>query len=226
MQSFSNIHSPNKIRIRSDLFLNDAKKFKLNKIFVIFSCVRMNNIKTYVVITSNHFTSYSFSLSSSNSFFTKNFVDLKNWSYENGRYEINKRKIKDKGEIPTYIFWHGTENNIDNLKEYLNVLKNIQNSGYYCLRSTNNSSPNIPLNIRQQVLKSYNNECALKQINTCLTQKSNPNDIKIEIHHIVLRSYFKDNNITQSEIVNNLNNLILLCFKCHNKLSWLLLRYT
>lgn len=219
MQSFSNIHSPNKVRIRSDLFLNNALKFRLNKIFVIFACVKINNIKTYIVITSNHFTSYSHSLTSSNSFFTKDFNELTKWSTQKGNYEINKRRKRGMGEIPTYIFWHGTENNIENLKEYLNVLKNVEESGYYCFRRTNNSSPNIPLNVKQQVLNDYNNECGLKQINTCLTQSSDPNHIATEIHHIVSRSYFEDNNITQSEIVNNLNNLILLCYKCHDKLT-------
>lgn len=219
IQSFANIHSPNKIRIRSDLFLAGAKRFKLNKIFVIFACINVNNIKTYVVITSNHFTSYSHSLSSSNSFFVKNFEDLKKWSNENGKYEINKRRVKGAGEIPVYIFWHGTENNIDNLKEYLNVLKNVEESGYYYLRRTNNSSPQIPSNVRQQVLNNYRNECSLKYIDKCLTRNSNSNDVAKEIHHIVARQYFEDNNITDSKIVNNLNNLMLLCFKCHGKLT-------
>ena len=76
IHSFSNYHSPNKIRIRSDLFLRNAKKFILGDIFVIFACVNVDNVKTYVVITSNYFTSYSHSLTSSNSFFTKDFKDL------------------------------------------------------------------------------------------------------------------------------------------------------
>ena len=99
IHSFSNYHSPNKIRIRSDLFLRNARKFILGDIFVIFACVNVDNVKTYVVITSNYFTSYSHSLTSSNSFFTKDFKDLIEWSKENGNYEVNRWRIKGIGEI-------------------------------------------------------------------------------------------------------------------------------
>lgn len=219
IQSFSNYHSPNKIRIRSDLFLRNAKKFKLSDTFVIFACVNVNNVKTYVVITSNYFKSYSHSLTSSNSFFTKDFEDLIKWSKENANYEVSRRRIKGIGEIPTYIFWHGNENNIENLKEYLNVLKVVEENGYYYLRRDNRTSPSIPLSVQQQVRNNYNNECGLKYGNNCLTQNSNSSDVFTEIHHIVPRSYFQENNITDSKIVNNINNLILLCFKCHDKLT-------
>ena len=101
----------------------------------------------------------------------------------------------------------------------MNVLKNVEESGYYYLRRINNSSPQIPLDIRQQVLNNWKNECGLKHIDKCLTQNSIPDDIAKEIHHLVARQYFKDNNIIDSRIVNNLNNLILLCFKCHDKLT-------
>lgn len=219
MQSFSNYHWPNKIRIRSDLFLKNARQFKLNNIFVIFACVNVNNIKTYVVITSNYFTSYSHSLTSSNSFFTKNFEDLIKWSKEKGNYEVSRRRIRGVGEIPTYIFWHGNENNIENLKEYLNVLKVVEENGYYYLKRSNSPSPSLPLNVKEQVKNIYKNECGLKQTNNCLTQNSNSNDIALEIHHIVPRSYFEKNNITDSKIINNINNLIPLCWKCHDKLT-------
>lgn len=221
VQSFSHKNFPTKIRIRSDLFLNKALSCRLNDIFIIFSCVRIEDKKTYIILTSNHFTHYTKSLNSSNSFFTKDFHDLINWANSNGEIEKNMTRIRGIGKTTTYLYWHGNENNIEGLKDYLGVLSQIENYTYY-LKSKKIFTQHIQISIdkRNQIFNFYNNECALKKINKCLTMNSTiNNDISKQIHHIVPISYFHDRRITDDKIINNTNNLILLCFKCHQMLS-------
>lgn len=221
IQSFCHTCFPQKIRIRSDLFLNKALSCKLNDIFIIFSCVKIEDKKTYIVLTSNHFTHYKKSLNSSNSFFTKDFNDLINWSNNNGEIAKNESRIKHIGKITTYLYWHGNENHIEGLKDYLSVLSQIENYAYYLKsKEITNHRIQIPIDKKNQILNFYNNECALKKNNKCLIMDSTTNnDICKQIHHIVPRYYFQDKKIFDDKIINNTNNLILLCFKCHQKLS-------
>ena len=220
IQSFSNKYFPQKIRIRSDLFLNKALSCRLNDIFIIFSCVRIEDKKTYIILSSNHFTNYTKSLNSSNSFFTKDFHDLINWANSNGAITKNETRIRGVGKATTYLYWHGNENHIEGLKDYLGVLSQIENYAYYLKSEKSNSRIQVSIDKRNQIFNFYNNECALKKINKCLTMDSTINkNISKQIHHIVPISYFQDRKIFDDKIINNTNNLILLCFKCHQMLS-------
>lgn len=218
LESFSHPDYKTKFRLRSDLFLKTALKHKLDKTFVLFSCVRINGIKTYIVLTSNYFSKYPNKTSSSNSFLTKEFDELKKWSTEEGGYVLNERKTK-RSNVVTYIFWHGNENNLQSLDTYLNILSIIPREGYAYVRKAQPGDPAIPKTTADLIRKIYNYECAFKLPHSCLTQNSFNNDISKEIHHIVTREFFRDQKITNSKIVNNKNNLVLLCFKCHDKLS-------
>ncbi len=219
--SFCNKYLPNKIRIRSDQFLSKSRSCRLNDIFIIFSCVKIEHKKTYIVLTSNHFTNYTKSISSSNSFFTKDFTDLKNWANNVGEISKNEARVRGIGKTTTYLYWHGNENHIEKLSDYLGVLSQIENYAYYLKeKNKKNLRVKISKDTKMEIFNFYNNECALRQINKCITIESQINDnISKHIHHIVPLYYFYDQKIFDDKIINNKNNLILLCFKCHAMLS-------
>ena len=215
--SLCNYHCPEKIRIRSDLFLRKSIIDQLRETNIIFSCIKINGKKTYIILSSNYFSSYNKSIKSSNSFITKNFGDLSKWSKEQGDYYINERKTK-RNCIVTYILWHGNEDHIEHLHDYLFVLAKIPQYGYLNLSEKKNNS-SINSEIKKLICEFYSQKCALTCNNNCLTQSSRNEDISKEIHHLVPREYFRKNNIHDTSIINDINNLMLLCYKCHDKLS-------
>ena len=220
MQSFCNKNNPSTFCLRSDIFLKLAIKKKLEDIYLIFSCVKVENVKTYIVITSNYFSDYPNSIQSSNSFFTKDIEDLKKWSKNKGDFFLNYRTSKKIGKTLTYICWHGNENNIDKLDNYLNVLVAIPQNGYgFFGKNDRNTNFNFSTKEKEEVYKKFNGKCALLSNNSCLTSRSLNDDILKEIHHIVPRQFFRERKIEDIKIVNNINNLILLCHKCHDSLS-------
>ncbi len=213
-QSFSNPGTPTKIRLRSDGFLKCSKQWKLYDTFILFSCVKVNNVKTYVVLTSNYFANYSFSIRSSNSFFTKEFSDLQEWSSSPDGITVHQRRAS-RTSVTTFIYWHGTFDEHSSLSGYMNLLSSIPQNGYSFVARSLNRGPSIPRRNREMIREIYDNSCAFKIVNSCSTYRSRNEDILKHIHHIIPREFFNDHEIYDGEIINNLNNLILLCYRCH-----------
>jgi hypothetical protein len=99
-------------------------------------------------------------------------------------------------------------------------LRTIPATGGFALRNphlaTQQTISPIPANIKTLCEERYTNLCALMSVGHCLTNTTNPNNPK-EHHHIVPKNWFYSQNITDTQIVNNINNLILLCNPCHDK---------
>lgn len=216
--SMSMHNDPTKIRLRNDNFLKLSKKEKLMKTFILFSIIKIENKKLYFVLSSNYFTNYSFSINSSNSFINKDISDLKKWVNEENKIRYWERNIKNKGKQPIYLFWTGTNinQNYESLITYLTTLSKIKSTNYaifnkkeihFSLSKTNKDIVNTK----------YDNLCALLKNYKCLTiPHSNKHTYK-EFHHIVPKEWFIENKIFNKDIINDPNNIILLCKKCHIK---------
>jgi hypothetical protein len=98
--------NPTAIRLRpsySDEFLNEATIHR-NGTFLIFSCVLINGIKTYFIVSSNYFQNYNFSKKSGNSFLSFDYANLCEFSIQNNRIRTKNTHISHVGQIPTFLY--------------------------------------------------------------------------------------------------------------------------
>ena len=214
---------PSDIRLRpagEEEFLNNCIQFKLNKTLIVFSCIKIDDVKVYFICSSNHFSEYFHKPDVGNSFIRMDISELESFKEEPNQIRNHTRRVKNKGDQSIYQFWTGTDKdtNYSSLLAYVQILTKIQSCNYAVLNRINiPTRKSIPNSIRTKVCDLWNNKCSLTFINKCLRQ--NNIDFDIEIHHVVPWQWFLENKYIDNNIANNINNLVPLCRPCHDKMS-------
>lgn len=230
--SFSNIKTPNKVRIRNDNFLKactDRKKV------VLISGIKINDKNLYLIFISSYFYGYNSSTKSSNSFINFDINDLHKFIYDN-KDTINIKHPKNSqlnNKYHKYAFYATNDFNFDTNKfvKFFNDTEEITSVDDKPIIYTGHEYfiPQIPTETRNAIIDNYARKCAL-----CSLDKENPlycpcgdqininylkeNDLSyIHLHHFVPKKYFlnEPHIDIKWEIIHNINNIVPLCLPCH-----------
>lgn len=230
--SFSNIKSPDKVRIRNDKFL---KACGGNKKSVLISGIKINNKNLYLIFISSYFYGYSSSTNSSNSFINFDLKELNEFVYDN-EDTINIKQPKNhslSNKYHNYAFYATYDFNFDKNKfvKFFNDTEEIIPVDNKSIQYTGNEYfiPQIPVETRNKINNNYSRKCALSflekddplycpcgdQINIDYLEKNDLN--YIHLHHLVPKKYFLNDcsiNIKWG-IIHSTCNIVPLCPPCH-----------